>query len=394
MRNSIIYLLFIAILLTQCKNNQGKEEESVSVTEQPAAPETLNKVTISDAQYRSLGITTGSLEKKNLKAVVKASGLLKLPPQNQADVSTFIGGMVKSIYVIEGTKVSKGQTLATLEHPDFTKLQEDYIKTKNNLEYLEKEFKRQEELYHENVGAGKVFQQAENNYKSEQSKLNSLKDQLQKISISIKDLNQGKITSAVPVKSPINGFVTHVYVNTGSFAQAASKLFEVVDNSHLHAELQIYEQDWYKVKPKQKVIFSLPSQPDKKVEGEVFSIGKSFDPQSKTLPVHAEILNTENLITGIYVNGYIDIGAAEVATLPEEAVISSGGKSMIFLEDKREAKDSTHTFSLEGIRTGVSNMGFTEIIPLEKEISGDNIVKKGSYYLWSKLKQEQEGEEE
>lgn len=42
--------------------------------------------------------------------------------------------------------MTKGQTLAILEHPDYITLQEEFAETANRLEFLEQEFERQKEL--------------------------------------------------------------------------------------------------------------------------------------------------------------------------------------------------------------------------------------------------------
>ncbi|MCR5860661.1 efflux RND transporter periplasmic adaptor subunit [Flavobacterium sp. J372] len=55
--------------------------------------------------------------------MVNANGYTELPPQNQADVSVHVTGVVSRINVIEGQQVRKGQVLATVESPEFARLQ-------------------------------------------------------------------------------------------------------------------------------------------------------------------------------------------------------------------------------------------------------------------------------
>jgi len=387
-------LLFIVSLFLFSLCNSKKEEASSESSTQAAVADTtksgeeLKVIELSGDQFTTAGIELGNFDRRNLKSVVKANGYLELPPQKRAFVSTFIGGVVKSVNVIQGKFVKKGQTLAVLEHPDFTRIQEEYLKAKDNMAFLEKEYERQKELYNENVSAGKVFQQAEANYKSEKSRLASLKDQLDKLNISITNLNNGIIASSVAIKSPIDGYITEINVNIGSFAQPAIQLFEVVDNSHLHVELNVYEKDWYKVKQGQKVLFSLPSGGDKNIEGYVFSVGKTINPQTRALPVHTEIAGNTDLVPGIYVHGLIDVGANEVNALPDGAVIKMGENEYIFVlsEEKKSEKGKTYVFNMEEVRTGVSDLGYTEVEPVQP-VNNKMIVKKGAYYLYAKMKQ-------
>ncbi|MBK8652974.1 MAG: hypothetical protein IPN20_03410 [Haliscomenobacter sp.] len=62
-----------------------------------------------------------------------------MPPQNKAGGFYFYRAVVKSIAVLEGSKVQKGQRLAVLEHPDFIKLQEEYITVKSNFSFSNEE---------------------------------------------------------------------------------------------------------------------------------------------------------------------------------------------------------------------------------------------------------------
>ena len=88
-------------LLTSCGEKKTKEthEEEKSETE----------VALTEAQFKTIGIETGGIEMKNLNTVIKANGYTAVPPQNMANISTLIGGVVKDIYVLEGTFVSKGK---------------------------------------------------------------------------------------------------------------------------------------------------------------------------------------------------------------------------------------------------------------------------------------------
>ncbi|MBK8655364.1 MAG: efflux RND transporter periplasmic adaptor subunit [Haliscomenobacter sp.] len=114
-------------------------------------------VELTKEQFEAVDIQLGKIEKQNIKTSIKASGHLEVPPQNKAEVSTFIGAVVKSIAVLEGSKVQKGQRLAVLEHPDFIKLQEEYITAKSNFSFLEQEFLRQKNCMGKMRGQAKYF---------------------------------------------------------------------------------------------------------------------------------------------------------------------------------------------------------------------------------------------
>ena len=137
MRFSAALLLFFALF--SCGDKQAENAESASKSAEHAeAEEESGVIELSQAQMNAVGITIGKIEKKNLSSVVRASGQLEVPPQNRAEVTTLISGVVKHIYVLEGNYVKKGQLLATIENPEFLRMQQEYLTTKSNFNYLEK----------------------------------------------------------------------------------------------------------------------------------------------------------------------------------------------------------------------------------------------------------------
>jgi cobalt-zinc-cadmium efflux system membrane fusion protein len=385
-----IYCFLLVYLMDSCNSADSKKMGKNTDTTINDSVDQSKIVELSQLQYQTIKVVLGKMEKKDLKSVVKANGYLKLPPQRFASVSTFMGGVVKNIYVIEGNYVKKGQVLATIEHPDFTRIQEEYLKTKDNLIFIQKDYERQKILYNNNITSGKVFQQTEANYQSQLSKLASLTDQLKKLSISLDELEKKKIVSQIPIKAPFSGYINKINISIGSFAEPVKTIFELVDNSHIHAELMVYEQDWYKVKAGQNISFYLPNEKDLEIVGKIFAVGKSFDPITRALGVHAEIVNNEKigLVPGVYVNGLIDVGKARVNALPVRAVVESGEKKYVFVFKKKEKRNNEnyYIYEMKEVETGVTELEFTEVSPLEDISNSANIVINGAYYLLSQLK--------
>ena len=83
-------------------------------------------VELTTQQIETIGLETKTLEKRNLGNNIKVTGNLELFPQDMANISPFVGGNVRSIKVIEGDKVRKGEVLAYLEHPDIISMQQEY----------------------------------------------------------------------------------------------------------------------------------------------------------------------------------------------------------------------------------------------------------------------------
>jgi cobalt-zinc-cadmium efflux system membrane fusion protein len=416
---------YIAIVLvgssifTACQSEKVVEEEHEEET-------VANQVEITSSQYEHVGIQMGAFENKNLKNVIKANGHLEVPPQYQASVSSFMGGVVKSIHVIESDFVEKGAVLATLEHQDFLKLQEEYLKTKGNLVFVEQEYARQKELYEENVSSGKVFQQTQANYNAEKAKFSSLQNQLRLLHISTDELENGQIKNAISILAPISGYVGHVRIRIGEYVEPSKQLFEIIDNRHIHVDLLVYEKDLFKVKIGQKVSFIMTNQSSEQIEGEVFGVAKAFENETKSLAVHAEIKNNEKLglVQGMYVNALIAVGEQTVKAIPVDAVVLSGGSEYIFIqvegeedgnenndedekeqveEDNKEDETSMEeseeneeelTFRMVEVKTGISELGYIEVVPIEDLENDSKVVVKGAFYLLSQLKNAEGGDDD
>ena len=184
-------------------------------------------------------------------------------------------------------------------------------------------------------------------------------------------------------------------------------ILSIVDNSKLHVDLLVYEKDLHKVKQGQNVQLVLTNQNNTAIKGTIFSVGKAFENETKSVAVHADINNEKNaLIPGMYVNALIDIGTNAVQSLPVEAIVKADGREFMFVleegheeaahdsekghshEDGHQHDDNegnTFHFQRVEIKTGTSQLGYIQVTPLQKIDPKAKIVLKGAYYLQSHL---------
>ena len=383
MKNYICKITFLslAIIAFSCSNTFKETDD-----DEDNENEVVTQVVFTPTQYENAGIQLGNIEYKNLRNVVNSSGYLEVPPQNKANVAPLISGVIKEIHVLEGNYVKKGQLLANLEHPDFIKLQEDYMKTLAEFSYLEKEYARQKELSNANINAGKVFQQTESNFNIARGQVRSLEAQLKMLHLDVNSIANGTIFPTVSLISPINGYVGHINASIGTFAVPNQPIFEIVDNSMVHVDLMVYEKDIYKVKIGQKVDFILTNKDNAIIKGKIFGISKSFENETKALVVHASILGkSPELIPGMFVNALIETAIDSVMAFPIEAVVNEAGKSYVFVKGNSSQNDEI-VFKRVEIRTGLNDLGYIEIFPLENLPSDAEIAVKGTFYIHSVFK--------
>ncbi|TGD59788.1 efflux RND transporter periplasmic adaptor subunit [Flavobacterium humi] len=382
-------LSFAVLLIVSCTEKKTEEKHGEE------KPSTITALT--EVQAKTIGIETGNIEMKNLNTVIKANGYTAVPPQNRADVSTLIGGVVKDIFVLEGTFVTKGKTLATLQNLDVSEMQEEYQSAMANIEYLEQEFIRQKTLSEENVNPRKTFQEVKSKLASERAKAQAAKNKLQALNV-----NPKGSTSLVPIVAPISGYVGKISITKGAFAETGVTLFEVVDNSQMHLDLNVFEKDLGKISIGQEVDFVLTNQSNKSIKGTIFGVNKSFSNESKTVAVHAKInpADAKGLIPGMYVAANINISNQTVPALPKDAVVRNGDKYFIYIREAKQAtkKEEGHEHNEEAkehaeilfraveVAPGTTDLGYTEVKLIEEIPSGAEIVIKGAYYILAQSK--------
>jgi len=376
----IALFVFGVVFFTSCQKKTATEETTVRQKEEQEE-NTGKEVELNSAQRKAAGIVMGQLEDKNLSDVIKVNGQTELPPQNQADVTTLLSGTITQILVNIGDRVAKGQVLAVADSPEFIKLQEDYQISKNNLEYLELEYKRQQTLRAENVNSEKTYQKTKAELNIEKSRYQSLTNQL-----SLLSTNPNTMARTLKIVAPISGNISTIPIRIGTNMVNGQTLFSLVDNSKIHLDLKIYEKDLPYVHEGQKVSFNLTNINKEEVTATIFSIGKAFEPGTKTVIAHANIDQVpDNLIPGLYVNALIDIGTKTVKALPNEAIVKADGRTFIFVADASEEHEEHFHYQRVEVKTGVQELGYTQVDILEETPSNYSIVVQGAYYLQSHL---------
>jgi membrane fusion protein, heavy metal efflux system len=362
-------------------------------------------VHLNEVQFKYAGIDTGWFSQKNLSEIIHANGYTKLPPQNQAQVTVPLSGTIQSIKVIEGQAVRVGQVLATMQSMAYNNMRLDREKLnaelgaeQANLEYLRLEYARQKELSDENVNAKKVFQKVSSDLRAAEAKIKTLEAQIAILSQNI-EIGGNATSPVINIVAPISGNIVDVNITIGAAAEVGKPLFSIVDNSKMHVDLLVYEKDLHRVKPGQTVRFILTNQGNQEIRGKIFSVGKSFENETKSVAVHADILNEKQmLIPGMYVNALIDIGVNRVDALPLDAIVKAEGREFIFLWEKENMNakaESGHepeiTFARIEVKTGSAQLGFVQVTPLTEIHVGDKIVVQGAYYLQSHLQKSEGG---
>ena len=422
-----IFIVCIAVTVFYgCGSNESERKGQPAGKEEPKAEEgheegPVTVAALRAAQIKAVGIVFGGIEEKELTATIKANGLLSVPNNNKANATALYGGVVKTLKVQLGDNVRKGQVIATIINPQFVQLQEEYVSLASKITLAEQEMARQQELNEGNAGARKNLQAATADFNSLRARKASLQQQIQLMGINPNSVNLSNMRTSLAVTSPINGTVSNVFAKIGSYVDVSSPVIEIVDNSLLHLDLQVFEKDLPLVKVGQIINFQLTNNPDKTYTAKVFTIGSSFENDSKTIAVHSTVVGSKvGLIDGMNITGMIGINNVRTPAVPNDAIVEADGKYYIFVEtdkkpeeheeghddhghahDEGEAKHAHSNEKEAGehgeeqakninfekieIQKGVSALGYTAITPVTEIPAGTKIVVKGAFFINAKM---------
>ena len=349
----------VGLVFTNCTSKKVDSSESIEVAVGPDTGLILTK-----PQFETMQMEWGSPVMGEFAEELKVQGMIKVPIENLQTVSAYLGGYVSGLVLLEGQEVRKGQVLFYLENPEFVKLQQDYMDARSQLVYLKADFERQKTLYGEQIAAEKNYLKAEADYQSTLVRSESLKKQLKMININVDQLKPHEIQSRVPVYAPISGFVESIQAVQGAFLPASQKALTLINKSHLHVELSVFEKDAIRIKEDQKVSFNLPDMPTKIYEAKVIVVGQSINEQ-RLITVHADLVNenqAEELVPGMFVEANIESDPLQGWSLPSTAFVETeDGYYVLVLKSKTDTG-----FELEKIpvKVGRQTAGRTEILPL------------------------------
>ncbi len=378
-----IAFIFSLLVLAACST----PEPEVATAEHPHDHAHADEVVLDSAQQATLGITTIRPERRSMEGTVKLTGRVTTSPVSKAQLTSPIGAKVVAVLVDEGAHVRKGQPLVALSDMAFIKMQEEYVAVSAQAERADAELRRQRTLLAGEATAQKQLEQAEADFKVMQARRESLGHQLTSLGVDLKKLIASGLEDRFTLRSPIDGRVNGIRIFLDARVEPTTVLLEVIDLHHFHVHLNAYERDLALLKEGVLFDFQVLNMPGKRFKGELFSIGRTFDADGRSIPVHAHVEEgSEQLIEGMSVVAFVPTGAAEQLVVPDAALQRSGDRGFLFLLMEREPGRTV--FQRTEVVPGVSRDGYTAVSPLEPLPQHAEFAADKVYYLWSMLENE------
>ena len=344
------------------------------------------EIHLTKEQIETMNIQFGDFSQVKINDFVQATGTLGLPPNALTSVSAKANGFIKnSKKYVEGSYVKKGAIMAYLENPDFIQQQQKYLEVAAELVYDRQELTRQQTLVASNAGIERNVQKLESEVAINTATLKGIEKQLSYLGINVKDLTTDNIVQRIPIYAPMSGYITSIKMHNGMFVSPEMELMEIVNENHLHLELDVFEQDIANVQHGQRISYTVPALGNIIYEGEVNVIGKEFDRANKTVRVHGHLEKERpKFIKDLFLEAKIWLNDQTVQALPEAAVIKDGDFSYIYVT----SDDAADEIKFEQLKVMPSNSdnGFTAVKLIDPIPNGMKIVTDGAYYVYAQSK--------
>ena len=357
-------------------NGHGHEEEHEE-----------GKIHLTKEQIETMSIKFGDFSNVKINDFIKATGTLDLPPNAYSSVSAKANGFIKSTKkYVEGSYIKKGVIMGHLENPEFIQQQQAYLEVQAELTFLHQELKRQTRLVNANAGIAKKQQKLQSDVNVKTATIKGIGKQLAYFGINTSNLSPDNITERIALISPMAGYITSINMHNGMYVTPQQELMEIVDEKHLHLELDIFEKDISIIKEGQKISYTVTAMGNQIYDGEVHIIGKEFNTENKTVRIHGHLEKKRpKFIKDLFVEAKIWLNDQTVQALPEKAIIKDGASSYIYV-----ANDQTdeNEIKFKGIRVvqGKTDNGFTSVKLIDAIPDKMKIVTEGAYYVFAQSK--------
>jgi len=182
------------------------------------------------------------------------------------------------------------------------------------------------------------------------------------------------ITNAVEQKLLLMGMDKNQIRKLAGERKPQSNLYLAEGQKTIWAYLSVYEYDMGLIKTGLPVEITAIAFPGEVFTGKIAAISPVLDPTTRSIQARTEIGNPGGkLKPGMFVNALVQIALGKILAVPEEAVVNTGERSVVFLADP------DGYFQSRDVKLGNKAGGYYEVLSGLKE--GDAVVSSGNFFV-------------
>ncbi len=228
---------------------------------------------------------------------VEASIMLPVAPR--------VGARMVELKADEGSRVSKGQTLARLEDTDLRHTL-DQLRTREA--FAKKEFLRKAQLVKDDTASKESYDSAKADWNAAQAATRNAEAQL----------------GYLQLQAPDNGTIIRRDGEIGEFIPVNQPVFWLSVDAPLRISAEVDEEDIHQVQPGQKVLIRADAFPGQVFNGTVLAITPKGDPVARSYRVRIGFADKTPLMIGMTAETNIIIREAQDALLIPATALQKG----------------------------------------------------------------------
>lgn len=343
-------------------------------------------------QMATAPVTTGDVER-----TVLATGTLEAA--NLVSVGAQVSGQVKSLKVVLGQPVKKGDLIAQIDsvpqqnalrnaEANLTNIKAQKLAHDASLAQARLTFRRQKEMMAADATSRADYEAAEAALKTAEAQVAAYDAQIAQAQVQVETarVNLGYTQITAPIDGTVVAIVT-LEGQTVNANQTTPTIVKLADLSSMTIKAQISEADVVKVKPGQEVYFTILGEPDNRYTASLRTVEPAPD-SIKTESTSSASSSSSSTASAIYYNGRFDVpnpdGKLRISMTAQVSIVLARATGVPTIPSaalgprRRGGTYMVQVLGADGqvtpreVKVGVNNNAMAEIVEGLKE--GDEVV--------------------
>jgi membrane fusion protein, heavy metal efflux system len=299
---------------------------------------------LSPEAAKTIGLEVAPVGHHVIDDVIELDGQVDFAADRRSGASAQLAGNIQRILVDRGQSVKAGQVLAEVYSLELKKLQLDLIREQLTFDLLDAHFQTLQKVAGTTPKRKLLDLEAELN--TTRFRRDSLRNRLSMVGLAAAEIDSivsnRKLLDVIPVRSPLDGFVTGFEKVLGQSVKAEEPLFLVTDLSRPLIQGFVPERDMRGIRAGQTARVRLVTESEMELTGRVVRSGQIFTSEDQTVSVWIEL---DGPLPGLLRLGQlarITLSVeqhAATAAIPHSAVIREGNRAYVFVRKRDGAFD-------------------------------------------------------
>jgi len=278
-----------------------------------------------------------------------------------AKITSLVGGIVRSVEVDLGSRVERGELLATITSETIGDAQGTYVRALAEEELRRKTFERQRDLLAQRITSETEYEEAVASHRVAVAGVRQARQRLVVLGFDDSQIDalasERTMNGVLELRAPFGGEIVERAAVQGEVIDAADILFTVADPSVLWARVNLPESQLAYVRKGQRVELTVESLPGRSFGGTLTWISATVDERTRMARGRVEVANPERWLKAqMFARARILTTRSDRAVVvPSSAVQDVTGTAIVFV------KEADDLFEARPVTLGAKRDGRIEI---------------------------------